>query len=200
MSQPASASRRRPVVISGPSGVGKGTLCQKLLEAHPEALSTTVSHTTRKPRPGEVEGETYYFVSKEKFESLVASRSFVEYAAFNDNFYGTSKQTIIDQTTKGSTIILDIEMEGVKQLKQELSKKNSQINPRFVFIKPPSLETLEVRLRGRGTEDEGSIQRRLAQARAEIAYAESGVHDRIIVNQDVEEAFKQLEDFIFDKT
>ena len=168
MSQPASSSLRRPVVISGPSGVGKSTLCQKLLKAHPGALSTTVSHTTRKPRPGEVEGETYYYVSKEEFERLIASNSFVEYATFNGHLYGTSKQTIIDQTAKGSTIVLDIEMEGVRQLKQEQSKANSQINPRFVFIEPPSLEELEDRLRGRGTEEEGSIQRRLAQARAEI--------------------------------
>jgi guanylate kinase len=111
--------------------------------------------------------------------------------------YGTSKQTVIDQTAKGSVVLLDIEIEGVKQLKKEQLKADSQINPRFVFIKPPSFMVLEARLRGRGTEDEGSIQRRLAQARAELAYAETGVHHKIIVNLDLEDAFQELEDFVF---
>ena len=111
--------------------------------------------------------------------------------------YGTSKQTVIDQAAKGSIVLLDIEMEGVKQLKKEQFKVGSHINPRFVFIKPPSFTELEVRLRGRGTEDEGSIQRRLAQARAELDYAETGVHDKIIVNHDLDNAFQELIDFVF---
>ncbi len=89
-------TERRPIVISGPSGVGKGTLCQRLLDAYPETFATTVSHTTRKPRPGEVEGSAYYFVSREKFESLIAESHFIEFAEFNGNLYGTSKQTVID--------------------------------------------------------------------------------------------------------
>ncbi|KAK3942202.1 P-loop containing nucleoside triphosphate hydrolase protein [Diplogelasinospora grovesii] len=148
---------RRPVVISGPSGVGKSTLSQRLLDAHPGTFATTVSHTTRKPRPGEIEGTTYYYVSRDKFESLIAEDTFIEYTEFNGNLYGTSKQTVIDQTAKGSFVLLDIEMEGVKQLKTEQLKADSQINPRFVFIKPPNFTVLEVRLRGRGTEDECSI-------------------------------------------
>jgi guanylate kinase len=195
------ASIERPIVISGPSGVGKGTLCQKLLDAYPETFATTVSHTTRKPRPGEVEGSAYYFVSRDKFESLIAEGTFIEFAEFNGNLYGTSKQTVIDQTARGSVVLLDIEMEGVKQLKVEQSKADSQINARFVFIKPPSLEALEARLRGRGTEDEESIQRRLAQAITELAYAETaGVHDKIIINDDLDKAFHELEDFIFERS
>jgi guanylate kinase len=116
-------------------------------------FATTVSHTTRKPRPGEVEGSSYYFVSRDEFEALVAQDTFIEFAEFNGNLYGTSKQTVIDQTAKGSVVLLDIELEGVKQLKEEQSKTDSQINPRFVFIQPPSLAVLEARLRGRGTED-----------------------------------------------
>jgi guanylate kinase len=111
--------------------------------------------------------------------------------------YGTSKQTIINQTAKGSVVLLDIEMEGVKKLKEEQSKADSQINPRFVFIKLPNFQVLEARLRGRGTEDEGSIQRRLAQARFEHDYAETGAHDKIIINEDLEKAFQDLEEFIF---
>ncbi|TPX10704.1 uncharacterized protein E0L32_008273 [Thyridium curvatum] len=117
----------------------------------------------------------------------------------NGNLYGTSKQTVISQMAKGLVVLLDIEMEGVKQLKAEQLRPDSQINPRFVFIKPPSFAVLEARLRGRGTEDEGSIQRRLAQSRAELDYAETGVHDKIIVNDNLEEAYKELEDFVFSK-
>jgi guanylate kinase len=184
-------------VISGPSGVGKGTLCQRLLDKYPETFATTVSHTTRKLRPGEVDGVAYYFVSRDKFESLIADGVFIEFAEFNGNLYGTSKQTVIDQTARGAIVLLDIEMEGVKQLKGEQSKADSQINPRFVFVRPPSFEALEERLRGRGTEDEGSIQRRLTQASAELAYAETGVHDKVIINDDLDKAFVELEDFIF---
>ncbi len=93
--------------------------------------------------------------------------------------------------------MLDIEIEGVRQLKEEQTKADSHINPRLVFVKPPSFEALEARLRGRGTEDEGSVQRRLARARAELMYAETGVHDKIIVNDHLDKAFKDLEDFIF---
>ncbi|SPQ27397.1 6bb12a44-74af-478e-8b05-eb51aca286de [Thermothielavioides terrestris] len=188
---------RRPIVISGPSGVGKGTLCQRLMDAYPDTFATTVSHTTRKPRPGEVDGSAYYFVSRDEFESLIAKGAFIEFAQFNGNLYGTSKRTVMDQTARGSVVLLDIEMVGVKQLKEEQSKPDAQINPRFVFIKPPNLEALEARLRGRGTEDEASIQRRLARARTELAYAETGVHDKIIVNDDLDKAFQDLEDFIF---
>lgn len=158
---------------------------------------TTVSHTTRKPRPGEVEGTSYYYVSRDKFESLITEGSFIEHAEFNGNLYGTSKQTVIDQTAKGSVVLLDIEMEGVKQLKEAQLKVDSQIQPRFVFIKPPNFTVLEARLRGRGTEDESSIQRRLARARAELEYAETGVHDKIIVNHELESAFQELQDFVF---
>lgn len=171
-----------------------------LLDAHPGTFVTSVSHTTRKPRPGEVEGSSYHYVSREKFEALITENTFIEYAEFNGNLYGTSQQTIIDQTAKGSVVLLDIEMEGVKQLKEEQLKADSQINPRFVFIKPPSFAVLEARLRGRGTEDEGSVQRRLAQARAELDYAETGVHDKIIVNHDLQEAYQELESFIFNNS
>ena len=195
---PAAPSDRRPIVISGPSGVGKGTLCRRLLDKYPDVFATTVSHTTRAPRPGEVEGSSYFFVSREMFEALITEDAFIEHTEFNGNLYGTSKQTVIDQTAKGSVVLLDIELEGVKQLREQQSKPGSQVNPRFVFLRPPNSEVLEARLRGRGTEDEASVQRRLVHAKAELEFAEAGGHDKIVTNDDLERAFQGLEEFIFD--
>ncbi|KAF1836559.1 guanylate kinase [Decorospora gaudefroyi] len=189
---------RRPIVISGPSGVGKlhkGTLCQKLRDTHPNTFALTVSHTTRKPRAGEVEGETYFFVSPSTFSTLISNDAFVEYTFFGGNYYGTSKQTVVEQTAEGSVVVLDIEMEGVQRI-----KASNSIDARYVFIKPPSFEMLEARLRSRGTEKEGDVQKRLAQARVELQYADTpGVHDRIIVNDDLERAYAELEEFVYEK-
>ncbi|PHH76279.1 hypothetical protein CDD80_1660 [Ophiocordyceps camponoti-rufipedis] len=183
---------RRPVVVSGPSGVGKGTLYNLLFERHPDVFSLSVSHTTRQPRQGEQHGVHYYFVAMDAFEDLIAQDGFVEHAQFSGNRYGTSKMTIEEQTAKGKVVLLDIEMEGVKQIKK------AGIPARFVFISPPSLQVLETRLRGRGTEKEESIGKRLAQARLELEYAQTqGVHDIIIVNDDLEKAYKELENFIY---
>lgn len=188
---------RRPIVISGPSGVGKGTLIQRLFDNHPGTFGFTVSHTTRKPRPGEVEGVAYFFVSEEEFTKLRDRGELVEHAYFSGNYYGTSKRTIDEQTARGLVVVLDIEMQGVKQMKE----KNSGIDAQYVFIRAPSFEVLEDRLRKRGTEGEEDVRRRLAQARVELEYAESGgVYDKIIVNGDVEEAYKELEMFVFGRT
>ncbi|KAH6670321.1 guanylate kinase [Plectosphaerella plurivora] len=182
---------RRPIVISGPSGVGKGTLYNRLFKENPESYTLSVSHTTRDPRPGETRDVDYHYVTREAFTDLVAKDGFVEHAQFGGNMYGTSKMTIETQTAKGKVVVLDIEMEGVKQV------KNSSIDARYVFVKPPSVEELEKRLRGRGTEKEESIQKRLQQAKNELAYAETGVHDIIIVNDDLDKAYKELVDFIY---
>ncbi|KAM3441906.1 hypothetical protein MY4824_001320 [Beauveria thailandica] len=186
------ATDRRPVVISGPSGVGKGTLFNLLRERHPDAFGFSVSHTTRTPRSGEEDGKHYHFVQMQDFEDLIAKDGFVEHAEFSGNRYGTSKMTIEEQTKKGRIVLLDIEMEGVKQI------KNSSIAARYVFIAPPSVQQLEQRLRGRGTETEASIQKRLAQANKELEYSQTpGVHDLIIVNDDLETAYKELDAFIY---
>ncbi|KAI0402339.1 guanylate kinase [Xylaria palmicola] len=185
-------SDRRPLVISGPSGVGKGTLIHRLFASHPDTFTLSVSHTTRAPRPGEAHGVHYFYVERAEFEALVAADGFVEHAQFGSNRYGTSKGTIEEQTAKGKVVVLDIEMEGVKQIKK------SGIDTRFVFIKPPTFEALEQRLRGRGTEDEASITKRLDQALKELEYADTpGVHDIIIVNDNLDAAYKELEDFVY---
>ncbi|KAJ5929152.1 Guanylate kinase [Penicillium verhagenii] len=186
------ATNSKIVVISGPSGVGKGTLIQKLFDEHPNTFAFTVSHTTRGPRPGEIDGKNYFFVKRPEFTDLIAQGAFVEHATFGGNQYGTSQQTISDQIAKGRIVLLDIEMHGVKQM-----KANPSIDARYIFISPPNFEALAKRLRGRGTEQDEAIQKRLAQAKAELDYAHSGAHDRIIVNDDLEVACKELEDFIF---
>ncbi|KAK8038729.1 hypothetical protein PG993_007140, partial [Apiospora rasikravindrae] len=183
---------RRPLVISGPSGVGKGTLYNRMFEAHPDSFTLSVSHTTRSPRAGEEHGTHYFFVPMEEFEELIAKDGFVEHAKFGSNRYGTSKKTIEEQTAKGRVVVLDIEMEGVKQIKA------SGIDARYVFIKPPSFEALEQRLRGRGTETEEAVSKRLAQAKVELEYADTpGVHDIIIVNDNLDKAYKELEDYVY---
>lgn len=162
-------------MISGPSGVGKGTLFALLRERHPDTFTLSVSHTTRAPRDGEAHGEHYYFVTHDDFTDLIAKDGFVEHAQFSGNRYGTSKQTIKDQTEKGKVVVLDIEMEGVKQIKQ------SGMDARYVFVAPPSEEELEKRLRGRGTEKEESVQKRLRQAKLELEYSRTpDVHDLIV--------------------
>lgn len=165
----------RPLVISGPSGVGKGTLYTLLRERHPDTFTLSVSHTTRAPRDGEAHGTHYYFVTHDAFGALADADGFVEHAQFSGNRYGTSKQTIADRTAEGKVVVLDIEMEGVKQIKQ------SGMDARYVFIAPPSVEELEKRLRGRGTEKEESVQKRLNQAKLELEYSKTpGVHDLLV--------------------
>ncbi|KAF2254781.1 guanylate kinase [Trematosphaeria pertusa] len=184
---------RRLIVISGPSGTGKGTLCQKLFDAHPDTFALTVSHTTRKPRAGEVEGVTYFFVSPSTFTSLVSQDGFVEHTFFGGNYYGTSKKTIADQIAKGLVVVLEVEMEGIQQM-----RASSSIHARYIFVKPPSFETLEARLRSRGTENEEDIQKRLARAEVELEYADTaGVHDKIIINDDLKKAYEELHEFIY---
>lgn len=125
------------------------------------------------------------------FESLIAADGFVEHAKFGSNRYGTSKQTIEEQTAKGQVVVLDIEIEGVKQVRK------SDIDARYVFILPPSVEELETRLRGRGTETEDSITKRLDRAKEEIAFSKEGGFDKIIINNDLETAYKELEQWVY---
>ncbi|KAJ7801859.1 guanylate kinase/L-type calcium channel beta subunit [Mycena olivaceomarginata] len=155
----------RPLVLSGPSGVGKSTLLQRLFAEFPDKFGFSVSHTTRAPRPGEVHGKQYFFVQTQEFKDLIAAGAFIEHAEFSGNFYGTSFETVRLVHEQGRRCILDIEAQGVRQIKA------STLDPIYLFISPPSLSALRTRLQGRGTETDASVQKRLATALKEIEYA-----------------------------
>jgi guanylate kinase len=174
----------RLTVITGPSGVGKGTLVRRLLDHHPE-IWLSVSATTRAPRAGEEEGESYFFLSREDFECQVRDGGFLEWAEFAGNLYGTPRQPVERQLAQGRPVLLEIELEGARQVRRTFPAG------RQLFIKPPSLEELERRIRGRGSDSEEAIRRRLERARVELA-AEAEF-DAVLVNADLGEACEQLE-------
>lgn len=156
----------RPLVICGPSGSGKSSLLKRLMEEYPDTFGFSVSHTTRKPRPGEEHGVHYFYVSQEELQKRVQAGEFIETAVFSGNLYGTSFAAVEQVQSAGKVCVLDIEVEGVKQIKK------SHLNALFVFIEPPSIEELERRLRGRKTETEESLRLRLDTARQEVVYGE----------------------------
>lgn len=146
--------------------------------------------TTRSPRQGEKHGVDYYYVTRDEFTDLVAKDGFIEHATFGSNMYGTSFAAVEAVEEAGKTCILDIEMEGVKQVHK------SHLKARYLFLQPPSEEVLEKRLRGRGTDKEEDVLKRLRQAKVELEYAKTeGVHDKVVVNDDLEAAYKQVERF-----
>ncbi|MBD9244369.1 MAG: guanylate kinase [Coriobacteriaceae bacterium] len=183
-SSPSKLARRaRLFVVSGPSGVGKGTLVARLREQEP-GLGLTVSATTRAPREGEVEGTSYYFLTEDEFDRRVAAGEFLEWAHVHGHRYGTLRaeaQRLMDQ---GRSVVLEIDVQG------GINVRRVHPDAVLVFIEPPSAEELERRLRGRGTEDEASIQMRLANATKELGYADS--YDVRIVNDDLDRAVAEL--------
>ena len=185
----------KPLVICGPSGVGKSTIIKRLTDEFPGLFGFSCSHTTRKPREGEKEGVNYHYVTKEQFLSAKANEEFIETAEFSGNMYGTSKMAVKTIEEKGQICILDIEMQGVIQV-----KKAPELDPSYVFIRPPSMDELERRLRERKTETEESLQRRLTRANIELEYGANPENfDLIIVNDDVDEASQKLRNFMIEQ-
>jgi guanylate kinase len=171
------------IVLTGPSGVGKGTLLKALLATHPE-LYLSVSATTRSPRAGEVDGVHYYFYPRDSFEVAIQAGEFLEWAEFAGNYYGTPIASVKEQIERGRSVVLEIELAGARQVAKIFP------NALKVFILPPSLAALEQRIRDRNTDAEDAIVRRLEQARVEIAAADE--FDYQIVNDDFQIALDEL--------
>lgn len=178
----------RPVVFCGPSGVGKGTLIDLLQKRFPsKQFGFSVSHTTRQPREGEKNGVHYNFTTVDQIKKDIKDGKFIEYAEVHGNYYGTSVQAVESVRSKGQICILDIDVQGVRNVKK------SSLKPIYVFIAPPSVEELERRLRGRGTEKEEDIKRRLANASEELDYGQKAGHfDRVFVNADLAATFEDM--------
>lgn len=176
------------IVLTGPSGVGKGTLMRKLLQRHPE-LFYSVSATTRSPRPGEIDGKDYYFINRSKFEQLVEKGEFLEWAEFAGNYYGTPKEAVLNQICTGKLVVLEIELEGARQIRRTFPHAKS------IFIQPPSFLELEKRIRGRQQDSTEAIARRLRRAEAEIQAKDE--FDIQIVNDDFETALNAIEAAVF---
>ncbi|KAJ8408219.1 hypothetical protein AAFF_G00264470 [Aldrovandia affinis] len=213
----------RPVVLSGPSGAGKSTLLKRLMKEYEGVFGFSVSHTTRNPRPGEENGkglnclpmllgatllpvadvlssvssvssEDYHYVTRETMQEGIAKGDFIENAEFSGNMYGTSKASVQDVQAKNLICILDIDMQGVKNIKK------TDLNPIYVSIQPPSMDILEKRLRDRQTESEESLQKRLDAARTDMELSkEPGIFDVVIVNDNLEEAYGKLKDVLIEE-
>ncbi|XP_030029395.1 guanylate kinase isoform X2 [Manduca sexta] len=181
----------RPLVLCGPSGSGKSTLLKRLLKEFPDKFGFSVSHTTRGPRPGEKDGVHYHFTNKTDMTAAIERGEFIESATFSGNMYGTSKQAVNDVRRTGKICVLDIDIEGVKQI------KHTDLDPLLVFVMPPSVNELERRLRARNTENEDTLKKRLDTARREISFGEEPGNFHItILNDNLDKAYSDLREFI----
>lgn len=171
------------IVISGPSGAGKSTVVFKAIEGRDDVCFST-SVTTRKPRPGEVDGREYFFVDLDRFREMVENDELLEHAEYVANSYGTPRAYVEDKLNSGLNVLLDIEVQGARQINEKMPEAVK------IFIIPPSLDELEKRLKGRGTDTARAIEARLIRARQE--YAEADFYDYIIVNDDADRAAKEL--------
>ncbi len=170
------------VVVSGPSGAGKGTICQALLEK--TALAYSVSATTRQPRAGEVDGESYYFISVEAFEEMIEKDELLEWARVYDNYYGTPLKKVEEKLAAGEDILLEIDTQGAMKVREKFPEGV------YIFILPPSLAELERRIRGRDTETEEVLKKRLAAAIDEIEVGR--LYKYVVMNDKVEDAIDAI--------
>jgi guanylate kinase len=173
----------RLTVLSGPSGVGKGTVVRELRRTVPEVW-VSVSCTTRAPRPGETDGVEYHFVDRAEFARLVEAGEMLEHAEFAGNRYGTPRRAVLEHLADGVATLLEIELDGARQVRQSMPEA------RFVFLAPPSLDVLVQRLTGRGTESADAVVARLARAEVELAAEDE--FDEVVVNNDVAQAARDL--------
>ena len=172
---------KKLIIITGPSGVGKGTVVKELLDRNKD-IWLSISATTRNPRIGEKDGVNYYFISDERFKDMIDKKEFLEWAQFAGNYYGTPFSTVNEKIEKGFIVLLEIEVEGAKQIKEKFPEALS------IFLLPPSKAALEKRIRNRGTEKEEAIDRRLSRADYEIASSDE--FDFVLTNHDIDETVK----------
>jgi guanylate kinase len=175
-------------VISGCSGVGKGTVINEFMKRNSDDFILSVSCTTRNPRQGETDGVNYFFISKEEFEQNIKDGKFLEYAQFAENYYGTKKKYVQQKMDEGYNVLLEIDTQGALQVKEKMPEAV------LIFIAPPSVEELEKRLRGRHTEDEETIQKRLAQVKIELERSQK--YDYTVINDNIERAVEEIESIV----
>lgn len=175
------------IVVSGPAGVGKGSIVRKLTEQE-KHIVFSVSATSRAPRLGEIDGENYYFISREEFEEMIKKDKLIEWVEYCNNYYGTPKEFVFNEIDKGRTIVLEIEVEGAINVKKKYP------NCVLCFILPPDLTELENRLRGRGTETEDSVRNRLTRAKKELQLLDE--YDYLVVNDSIDETTKCFQSII----
>lgn len=175
------------IVVSGPSGAGKGTICKEFMEKNKNVL-LSVSSTTRLPRENEVDGESYHFITKEQFEKMIEKDELLEFVHVFGNYYGTGKKWVTERLQSGEDVLLEIEIVGAMKVKEKYP------NALLVFILPPSLSELKYRIQSRGTETEEQIRGRLERAMEEIHHIKA--YDYFIVNENVSEAVKELESIV----
>lgn len=175
------------LIISGPAGTGKGTVCKELLDRNKDVIFS-VSATTRNPRVGEIEGVNYFFIEEDKFKDMVEKDEFLEHAYVHRNYYGTPRKFVKDQVEKGEIVLLEIDVQGALQIKNNYSEAV------FVFLLPPTMEELKNRIIKRGTESEEDINRRFENAFKELDFV--GNYDYFVVNNKVEEAVADIETII----
>eukprot|EP00842_Homolaphlyctis_polyrhiza_P004261 jgi/Hompol1/4836/HPOL_003927-RA len=163
----------------------------RLFAKYPSSFAFSVSHTTRQPRPGETPGVSYHYITRDKFDEMVQNEKFIEHAEFSGNCYGTSIEAMDTVKNSGKICVLDLEIKGVQSIKR------LNLGAKFLFIQPPSIEELEKRLRGRKTETEESLARRLQSAQESLDYAaQPGAYDCTIINDDQDKAYAELENFV----
>lgn len=175
------------LIISGPAGTGKGTVCKELLRRNKDIVFS-VSATTRKPREGEIDGVNYYFVNEEKFKSMIENDEFLEYAYVHTNYYGTPKKFVLEQIEKGEIVLLEIDVQGAMQIKKNYPEAV------FIFLLPPTMEELKNRIIKRGTESEEDINRRYENAFKELDFVDN--YDYFVINDVIEDAVADIEAII----
>jgi guanylate kinase len=177
------------IIISSPSGAGKSTLCRMIIQNDP-LIKLSVSSTTRMPRPQEKDGSDYHFIDKNKFDSMVQNREFLEYAEVFGNYYGTPKKVVDEELKKGNCVLFDIDWQGARSIKEKFDK-NSVIS---IFILPPSMKELERRLRARASDPEEILQDRMRKAQSEISHFLE--YDLVLINDDLNNTYQKIRSII----